>query len=239
MTISTDPIADTPKGVDLMILRKLYANELAICCQVSKTWNERARNDSLWRNLFPDIEKPQKNVKKFIDEHAVTSIGGVLDKFQEFFSRLPPDKIVRFKCLFPFNPRRGIQFGFGYGKVSPKSTMIPDIEEICIFTRRVHINEEKEEFAVRPATHFITHINIRPTVVLGYQIKLPDNEEIRSNQLSGIIDKIYKNKMSQLLTSGEIQYIHLPPSSKNYRLHMVALAILIIGAFAILKTLLK
>lgn len=200
-----DFIATPPKDVALLILRNLNEQDLAICCMVSKIWKERASDNSLWRNIFPELNLWGDDIKGYVDEIAVKSIGGVLQLFRQTLSDAPPDQIVRFMCLFPFNPERVIEFTFGYGNVNPANRKTPDIKEYCIFTRRVHVIDKKE--GIKISENFSQVSSLVPTVLKGYRIKLPNNEEIISRHLIDIIEAIYQKFISELVQAGKVKYI--------------------------------
>ncbi len=199
-----DFIATAPKDVALLILRKLNEQDLAICCMVSTIWNERASDDSLWRYIFPGLHMEGDDVKGYINEIAVKSIGGVLRLFQQTLSDVPPDKIVNFRCLFPFNPERFIEFTFGYGNVKHEKKVNPDITEYCIFTKRVHVDDRKAR--LRICQDLSKQPYLIPTVLKGHRIILPNNEEITSPQLASLIEAIYQKVISELIQAGKVKY---------------------------------
>ncbi|MBA2368494.1 MAG: F-box protein [Candidatus Protochlamydia sp.] len=123
-----------PNECMYITLRFLDPQDLAVCCQVDKSWKEIASDDRLWKYFVPqDLAKTE--IKNYVDTHAVTSYEDVLVRINSFCSQVLSSG--NFYCHFPFNTDYSIFAELGIGDLTPYTRANPAHKETCVFLKKL------------------------------------------------------------------------------------------------------
>ena len=123
-----------------LIFCNLRLFQLARCSEVSRLWLHFVRrfavSDDELKNAIPGIGRfAQKDIKKYVHDHAVSSEEEVEQRLSEFVSKVSLNQKCTFECFFPFNPVCEIVVEFGYGRCC-KTDINPEHTEVCIFLKK-------------------------------------------------------------------------------------------------------
>jgi hypothetical protein len=157
------------------IFSYLEPHDLGNCCQV-KSFMKIASEDRFWEKIVPD-ELADIDKKKYLDDHALTSYKGIVDRITHFINKGP--KNCDFFCNFPFNEKINLSV---YSRQNKRDEITA---ETYIFMKKLLTKLKPEFINSDPLDHIDLFLNRISMNHFNYTIlsNLPDIENPEINNI--------------------------------------------------------
>lgn len=177
-------IKNLPQENLLHILSFCDKKTLGRCCQVDRSLRTLARDDSLWKVFYPELED-KSNIKGSLDEKyrwQLQTNDEILDKIKEFVEKLSINKNGKFTCtfskdFFPFSHLAGEMRSYSE-KIQPICIKVLRANYFDKIKNSEFFSDEKNKFDITEnwnmgsSHHFDDGVLRRPDVYITSSVDL-------------------------------------------------------------------